>query len=200
MTRTLRIAIADDEVAVQDFYAETLRALGHEVVCQATNGAELVEGCRRSMPDLVISNSKMSDMPAAEAAGRLARTRPTPWIVVAAGGDDPAIVSNEHIAGLVHQPLKQSELDETIPRSLERFAANRRKADEEASKLRQSLSEHRLVERAKSILIRERKWDEDEALRWLQEQAADRGLTLADAARKIALDTSQRDTLVRSQQ
>jgi two-component system, response regulator / RNA-binding antiterminator len=194
MARALRVAIADDEVSVQDFYAETLRGLGHEVVCQATTGAELVEGCRRAMPDLVISNARMRDMPATEAAGRLARTRPTPWIVVA-GGDDATLQSNEHIAGCVNRPLQPRQLDETIPRSLERFAAARRQADGEAERLRQALQEHRLVERAKSILMRSRGWDEDESLRWLQEQAADRGLSLAEAARGITLDARQASEL-----
>jgi AmiR/NasT family two-component response regulator len=187
MARALRIAIADDEVGVQDLYAETLRGLGHEIVCQATTGAELVEGCRRAMPDLVISNSRMRDMAATEAAGQLALTRPTPWIVVAAGGDDPALLS-EHIAGYVRRPLARQELDETIPKSLERFAAGRRQADEEALRLQQSLHEHRLVERAKSILMRQHAWEGDEALRWLQHQAADQGLGLAEAARKVTLD------------
>jgi response regulator NasT len=195
MARVLRVAIADDEVSVQDFYAQTLRGLGHEVVCQATTGAELLEGCRRVMPDLVISNARMRDMPASEAAGRLARTRPTPWIVVA-GGDEPLLQSNdnqtdENIVGYVKRPLQPGQLDETIPRSLERFAAARQQADSEAERLRRELQEHRLVERAKSILMRSRGWDEDEALRWLQERAADRGLSLAEAARGITLDANR---------
>ena len=191
MSRSLRIAIADDEVAVQDFYAQTLQALGHEVVCRATTGEQLVAGCRRALPDLVISDSQMSDMSAAEAAGRLACTRPTPWIVFATGEETEWTGRSDTIVGHLHKPLRQAELHETIPRSLERFAMVRREADEEAARLRQSLQDHRLVERAKSNVMHDQALDEGGALRWLQEHASDRGLSLADFARKVTRQPTQ---------
>jgi AmiR/NasT family two-component response regulator len=195
MSRPLRIAIADDEIAVQDFYAEILQALGHEVVCRASSGGELLAGCRRVLPDLVISESRMRDMSASEAACQLAQTRPTPWIVVAAGADEPSATAGqgaqEDIVGYIHKPLRQSELGETIPQSMARFDAARKRASAEADRLRQSMQEHRIVERAKAIVMRNRSFEQDEALRWLQEFAADRGLSLADAAKKVTLQPAR---------
>ena len=78
MTRTLRIAIADDEPDMQEYYRTILPALGHVVVAVADTGRELVQKCRDQQPDLVITDVKMPDMDGIEAAGANLRRRADP--------------------------------------------------------------------------------------------------------------------------
>ena len=47
MSKSLRIAVADDEPETLEDFRESLVELGHEVVCVAQTGRELVE---REMP------------------------------------------------------------------------------------------------------------------------------------------------------
>lgn len=52
MNRSLRIAVADDEPDMQDYFRTILPQLGHTVVVVvAGTGRELVERCRASRPD-----------------------------------------------------------------------------------------------------------------------------------------------------
>ena len=44
----LRIAVADDEPDMREYFERILPRLGHEVVSVAATGTELVEHCRRN--------------------------------------------------------------------------------------------------------------------------------------------------------
>ncbi len=46
----LKIAVADDEPRMREYYREILTRLGHQVTCAAGSGRELVRGCRTAAP------------------------------------------------------------------------------------------------------------------------------------------------------
>lgn len=84
MTRSLRIAVADDEPDVRDYFARILPRLGHQVVATASNGQELVHLCRQALPDLIITDVRMPDMDGTEALRQICTDRPVPFILVSA--------------------------------------------------------------------------------------------------------------------
>ena len=62
MSRALRIAVADDELDMRDFFERMLPRCGHKVVSVAENGRQLIEHCRELHPDLIITDIKMPDL------------------------------------------------------------------------------------------------------------------------------------------
>ena len=76
MSRALRIAVADDEPDVRDYFRRILPRLGHQVVAVAQTGRELIEQCRAARPDLVITDIKMPDQDGIEAAVAIGRDKP----------------------------------------------------------------------------------------------------------------------------
>src|SRR5689334_1241398 len=106
MNHNLRIAIADDEIDMRDYFQKMLPALGHVVVSAATTGSELVEQCRRQRPDLVITDVKMPDMDGIEAANVLYQDHPIPVILVSAYHDEELISRAEadHILAYLVKP------------------------------------------------------------------------------------------------
>ena len=62
MKRGMRIAVAEDEPDVRDYFRRILPQLGHDVVGVAADGRELVELCRKQLPDLVITDLRMPGM------------------------------------------------------------------------------------------------------------------------------------------
>ena len=87
MSRSLRIAVADDESDMQEYYRTILPVLGHVVVAVAETGRELIEKCREQHPDLVITDIKMPDMDGIDAAMQIYRDGPIPIILVSAFHD-----------------------------------------------------------------------------------------------------------------
>lgn len=84
MTAGMRIAVAEDEPDVRDYFRRILPQLGHEVVGVAADGEELVQLCRDQLPDLVITDLRMPGMDGDQAMKVVCSERPTPCIFVTA--------------------------------------------------------------------------------------------------------------------
>src|SRR2546426_9047355 len=123
MTHSLRIAVADDEPRIQQYFRRILPLLGYEVVCVAGTGQELVDECRTLRPDLVITDIKMPDMDGIDAATQLYNEWPVPVILVSAYHDAGLIERAEadHIMGYLVKPIKQADLVPTIAIAMRRF-------------------------------------------------------------------------------
>ncbi len=86
-TKSLRIAVADDEADVREFFERYLPRLGHQVVASAEDGRRLVELCRTAKPDLIITDVRMPGLDGLAAVGELFREQSVPVIVVTAYSD-----------------------------------------------------------------------------------------------------------------
>jgi AmiR/NasT family two-component response regulator len=169
MTRSLRIAIAEDEPDLRDYFQRILPRLGHEVVAAVGNGRDLVEQCRSLQPDLVITDIKMPHMDGIEAAAQISRQHAVPVILVSA---------------YLVKPIKQADLEPAIAIAMRRFEQFRA-LHKEAADLRQALEDRKVVERAKGILMKRIELDEEQAFRRLQKLASDKNQKLAGIAQMI---------------
>jgi AmiR/NasT family two-component response regulator len=190
--KPLRIAVADDERDMRDYFARILPVLGHEVVAVAAHGRQLVEACAATDPDLVITDIKMGDGPEAidgiEAAGRIFARRAVPVILVSAF-HDPELVERaeqDHALAYLVKPIKQADLETAIALSMRRFAQFRA-LEQEATDLRQTLEDRKLIERAKGLLMRKMGLNEHEAFRRLQKISRERNMKLREIAQTMIL-------------
>jgi response regulator NasT len=186
--RSLRIAVADDEEDMRDWFQRILPRLGHQVVSLAQNGLELIEHCRALKPDLVVTDIKMPKMDGIEAAAILFRDTPMPVILVSAYHDEELIERAEadHIMAYLVKPIEQKDLAPAIAiaiRRYEQFQALR----QETADLKQALEDRKTIERAKGVLMKRAGLDEPEAFRRLQKLASDKNKKLIDAAQIILL-------------
>jgi len=186
MTAALSIAVADDEPRMRDYYCSTLPLLGHRVVVVAQDGREMVERCRNTRPDLIITDIKMPDMDGIDAATQIYLEKPIPVILVSAYHDPELIARAEadHILGYLVKPIKQSDLEPTIAlavRRFEQFEALRK----EAADLRQALEDRKVIERAKGLLMKKVGLDEQEAFRRLQKLAMDSNRKMVEVAHMV---------------
>jgi response regulator NasT len=186
MNQSLRVAIADDEIFMQDFLREILEDLGHQVVAVAGTGRELVEQSRATQPDLIITDVKMPLLDGLDAAAEIYATAPLPIIVVSAYHDDQLIAraQHNHIASFLVKPIKQDDLGPAIAIAMERFREFQAMC-REASDLRQALEDRKLIERAKGIVMRRMSLGESEAFQHIQKSANDKRCKVIDIARMI---------------
>jgi response regulator NasT len=184
MTPGLRIAVADDELDVRDYYQRILPRLGHQVVAVAQTGRELLEQCRAVRPDLVITDIKMPDMDGIDAAAAISRDERIPVILVSAYHRPQLFerAKGDHILAYLVKPTKQADLEAAIAiarQRFEQFQALRK----EAADHRQALDDRKVIERAKGLLMKTAGLDEDEAFRRLRKLARDRNQKLGEVAR-----------------
>jgi len=186
MTDALRIAVADDEPRMRDYYREILPLLGHRVICAAQTGRELVQYCRGDPPDLMITDIKMPDMDGIDAAVEVCRDGPLPVILVSAYHDADFLerAKAKHVLAYLIKPIKQADLVAAITIATQRFV-ELRALREEAGELRQALEDRKLIEQAKGVLMKKVGLDEKEAFRRLQKMSRDHNQKLVGVAQMI---------------
>ena len=186
MTRPLRIAIADDEPDMRDYFSRILPRMGHQVVVTAADGEQLVAGCLAARPDLVITDVKMPKLDGIDAAVRLYEQAPVPVILVSAfaGAELIGRAEADHVMAYLVKPIKQADLAPAIALATARFEQFTQ-LRQEAADLRQALEDRRLIERAKGVLMAREALDEAGAFARLRQLAGEQQGKLADAARGV---------------
>jgi response regulator NasT len=188
-TKRLRIAVADDEPDMRDFFVKVLRHLGHEVVAVAGNGQELVELCREKKPDLIITDIAMPKLDGLQAVRQICREPATgglPVILVSAHHDDELIqrALHEQVLAYLVKPITRDQLQPAIALAMRRyreFEALRHQADD----LRQALEDRKLIERAKGVLMTRGGLPEPDAFRRLQKLSSEKNQKMVEIARMI---------------
>jgi two-component system, response regulator PdtaR len=124
MNSSLRIAVADDDADMRDWFKHVLTKLGHRVISLAENGCELVEHCRALRPDLVITDKRMPQMDGIEASRNIYQDRPVPIILVSADHESDLIERAEanHVLVFVPKPIGQFALQPAIALAVRRYA------------------------------------------------------------------------------
>lgn len=112
----MRIAIADDEAEIRQYFRRLLPRLGHEVVGEAENGRELVELCRTERPDLVITDIRMPEMDGIEAASEIGDSQNIPIIIVSAH-DPPEEDGHAAIVDYLVKPISIPGLQAAIEKA-----------------------------------------------------------------------------------
>lgn len=116
MSTLLRIVVADDEQDMRSYFEKLLPRLGYELVGVAANGRELVDLCRQSQPDLIISDVRMPELDGDKAIEQICREFPCPFILVSAFSPPPRNVLDQfHVAWCyLHKPVKRADLEAAI--------------------------------------------------------------------------------------
>jgi two-component system, response regulator PdtaR len=186
MTQSLRIAVADDEPRMLQFFEMALGQLGHGVVAKAGNGRELVEQCRKLHPDLIITDIKMPDMNGLEAVRQIAAAHVIPVILVS-GYYYPESVKaarHDHVLTYLLKPIKNEDLEPAITlvmRRFEEFQALQQQADD----LQQAIESRRVIERAKGILMNRAGFTEEDAFRRLRLLSSQKKMKIVEIAEMI---------------
>jgi CheY-like chemotaxis protein len=118
----IRIAVADDEPVVRQTFVRLLELLGHNVVCSASNGAELVDHCSSEEVDMAFVDLDMPVMDGLAAAAEISG-RGIP-VVLISGHPDVYDVVVEH-EPVVARLLKPTSIDD-LRRAIENALASKR--------------------------------------------------------------------------
>ena len=180
-------------ILLVDTDAERAKALA-EKLSQANfarvvlvDGRELASAVEQSHPDLVIVDMALPDRDTVEDIRAVSGAHP---IVMFAGTDDPDFARQAIEAGVCSYNLSGVALEEVRPILASAIALFQRyrHVETELATAKALLEERRLLERAKAILMRDRKMTEPEAYRWLQKRAMNESRKLAQIVAEFVAD------------
>jgi response regulator NasT len=169
---SLKILLVDTDCERAEALERTLIAAGFFHISRVGDDPDLVGAVERLAPDLVIIDMALPDRDALEDVRTLSAAMPRP-IVMFSDADDPAFVDEAIAAGVCSYNLSGAASQEIKPIVASAIALFRRyrHVETELAAANALLEERRLLERAKAILMRDRKMTEPEAYRWLQRKA-----------------------------
>ncbi len=116
--KSLRIVIADDEVDMRDYLQKVLPRWGHLVVGVAENGTQLASECRKTRPDLVITDLKMPNGDGVTAIEEIWRDQQVPVVVISAYPQDIPDWLRGHplLYSVLIKPIKTADLEPVVSR------------------------------------------------------------------------------------
>jgi response regulator NasT len=182
----LRIMLVDDTPERAFYLRLVLERLGYDVVAEISDPRKLHDEALRLSPDAIIVDTDSPSRDTLENLCTITENFPRPIVMFA---HDPARESIREavrvgVSAYVVDGLAPERITPIIETAVARFEAFQAIKDELAQ-TRSKLSERKLIERAKGILMKEKNLSEDDAYRMLRKLAMDRNLSLGTLAEQV---------------
>lgn len=182
----LRILIIDDQPDRAEAVSGDLRTAGYTVAGVVRDHVDLVRRVREAAADVIVCDLDNPSRDAIESMRALNRDEPRPVVMFVDRSDPDSIAAamSAGVAAYVIEGLVPGRVKAVIDVAVARFKAHQSLRNE-LVEAQAALSDRKLVERAKGILMRTRRLSEDEAYRTLRRLAMDQGKRLADVAESV---------------
>ncbi len=182
----LRVMLVDDTPERSFYLRLILERLGYEIVAEISNPRLLHDEVLRLAPDAIIVDTDSPSRDTLENICVITENCPRPIVMFAHDPDRQSIreAVRAGVNAYVVDGLSPERIAPIVETAVARFEAFQAVKDELAE-TRNKLSERKLVERAKGILMKEKGLSEDAAYRLLRKLAMDKNLSLGALAEQV---------------
>lgn len=184
--RALRIMIVDEHPQRAELLARALEEAGYEVIALASTDDDLPRSVAKVEPDVVLIDLDSPSRDTLEQIDAMNRRVPRP-VVLFTRQQDSGFIERAVCAGVTAYVVDglsstsvRSVIDVAVA-TFDRFQSLR----SELERTRTSLEERKTIERAKGVLMRQRRLSEPQAYRMLQKMAMDRKRKLFEIAEDV---------------
>jgi two-component system, response regulator / RNA-binding antiterminator len=186
MTPRMRVLVVDESAERAELLREGLLAAGHEVTATLSSPLALLETIEQLRPDVIVIDMDSPSRDVLEHLVFVSQRTPRP-VVMFAQDDAPETIRAATRAGVsayVVDGLDKNRIEAIIEAAVARFDQYQ-SLRTQLAEANLKLSERKLVERAKGLLMKSRALDEDAAYAALRKMAMDRKLKLAEVAQRV---------------
>lgn len=182
----LSVLLVDNDPERAAIVEPALRAAGYEVVTVVDTATEMLAQVRARRPDVIIIDRDSPDRDTLEHVCMITRDDPRPIVMFTQDKDQTLMRAalEAGVSAYVVDGLSVERVRPIVEVALVRFQqwqALRRELDQAQT----NLAERKLVERAKGIIMKQRRCSEDEAYVLLRKLAMDRHQRLAQVAETV---------------
>jgi response regulator NasT len=182
----VRVLVVDESRGRARVLREAMEHAGYEVVVSHGAPLALLKTVERVQPDVIVIDTEAPSRDTLENLAVMGQHLPRPIVMFA---DDAAPetlrdVMRAGVAAYIVDGLDPARVKSIVDVACAQFEEYQRLRDELAA-TQLKLSERKLVERAKGVLMKSRGLDEGAAYEALRKLAMDRGKPLADIARHV---------------
>ena len=191
MSSRWRVAIVDDHMPSRADVRAAVLAAGGEVAGEASRSADALAMVNSARPDVAIFAVGLPDGDGVSIAAAVTSTTGCPVVLFTSHTRDE-LVARAQAGGVMAyllKPLRPAELAPTLDLAVARFAETRR--------LRQTLEERKIIERAKGRVMERLNLTEDDAFRRLRRAAMNSRRPMVEIARALLVSESVTEDLPR---
>jgi two-component system, response regulator / RNA-binding antiterminator len=182
----MRVLVVDESEERAAILREALTAAGHEVAASLHSPLELLRAVDRLQPDVIVIDTESPTRDVLEHLVIVSQSSPRPIVMFANDSGKQAIrdAVRAGVSAYVVDGLDASRVNSIVDVACARFDEFQGLRSELAqANLR--LSERKLIDRAKGILMRSRGLDEEAAYRTLRRMAMDRNRRIGEVAQSV---------------
>ncbi|USK74537.1 ANTAR domain-containing response regulator [Peribacillus frigoritolerans] len=181
-----RILVVEDESIVLLDITIMLKDAGFDVVGHARNGEKAIELAHALQPDLVLMDIKMPKMNGLKASDVISNTFQIPVLLLTAFSQREYIdeAKRANIVGYLVKPITEANLIPAVEIALLQ-ASNTKKHQERNAQLDETLTNRKVIEKAKGIIMKRKNVTEEIAYNKLRRLSMDKQLSMETVARRI---------------
>jgi response regulator NasT len=181
-----RVVIADADAENHQKLKEILTHAGYMVAGIVEDGRSALKVIFQTEPDVVIMDARLPGSEGLEIARIIEEHRAAPVILLTEAHEQEFMeeAATTRIFGYLVKPVDDKQLFMAIEIAVASFKKIT-KLEEENKKLKKTLEERKLVERAKGLLMEIKSMSERDAYKYMQRKSMDSCLPIARVARHI---------------
>jgi len=187
----MRVLIVDESEERAAILREGLMMAGHEVAASMSSPLELLRAVEDLQPDVIVIDTESPTRDVLEHVVIVSQSSPRPIVMFAtdSGGETIREAVRAGVSAYVVDGLDASRVNSIVEVACARFEEFQR-LKTELAEANLKLSERKLVERAKGLLMRSRGLSEEDAYQALRKLAMSKKLRLGDVAQRV-LETAE---------
>lgn len=182
----MRIMLIDEDPRKSRMLIEALHDAGYDVVARVDPDGNLYVRVRELQPDVIIMDTDSPQRDTLEHLCIISRDQPRPIVMFTDDGDAEKIRSavKAGVSAYVVDGLRKDRVKSIIEVAVARFEQHQT-LKRDLEKATETLAERKQIERAKGMVMKQKKCAEDEAYRTLRKMAMDRNMRLAEVAKIV---------------
>jgi len=188
----LNVLLADSDAERATALELRLREISDAVIFRVPAGSKLLDAVAAQAPDVIIVDMGRPDRDALDDLRRVGADHPRP-VVMFVDRDDRAFMEEAIAAGVSSYNVTDAAFPDVKPIVMAAVAIFRRfqQVSEDLQSARAQLKERETVNRAKSMLMKQRNIGEPQAYRWLQRRAMNENKRIADIAAALLAEARE---------
>jgi len=182
----MRILLVDESEERTALLRDALVSAGHEVTASLSSPIELLRTVEALLPDVIVIDTESPTRDVLEHVVMVSQSSPRPIVMFASDAGGAAIrdAVRAGVSAYVVDGLDSSRVNSIVEVACARFEEFQR-VKIELAEANLKLSDRKLVERAKGLLMQSRGLSEDEAYHALRKLAMSKKVRLGEVAQQV---------------
>ena len=186
MADKLRVMLVDEDPSRTAVLERALQDNGYDVVARIGTKEDLLDRVSTIQPDVIIIDMQSPDRDTLESMHMINREQPRPVVMFAEKSDKLTIAEavKAGVSAYVVDGLNANRIQPIMEVAIARFQEYQGLKNELA-RTKSDLADRKLIDKAKGIIMSQRKCAEDDAYKALRKLAMDRNEKLVEVAKSV---------------